>query len=123
MIKDKNRILYILFAIDILIPVFFAIIPLIRELDTGCLTFSLIYNIPTIIMLLSFLYCVPEKYNNLSITALVGNILMTILFWFSTIGSNGLGELFGLLVGLLFNVIYCVICVIISLLLKISTKK
>ena len=123
MIKDKNRILYILFAIDILIPVFFAIIPLIRDLDIGSLMFSLIYNIPTIIMLLSLLYWVPDKYNNLSIVALIGNIFLTILFWFSTIGSNELGILFGLLVGLLFNIIYCVICVIISLLLKISTKK
>ena len=119
--KDKKRILYILFAIDILISVFFAIIPLIRDLNIGCLTFSLIYNIPTIIMLLSFLYLVPDKYNNLSIVALIGNIFMTTIFWCSTVTSP-YWYFLGLLFGLFCNMVYGIVSLIISLLLKAIDK-
>ncbi len=119
--KEKNRILYILFTIDILISVFFAIIPLIRDLNIGCLTFSLIYNIPTIIMLLSFLYLIPEKYNNLSIVALVGNIFMTTIFWYSTVTSPYWYAL-ALVFGLFWNIVYGIVSLIISLLLKAINK-
>ena len=121
MIKDKNRILYILFAIDILISVFFAIIPLIRDLDIGCLVILLFYHIPTTIMLISFLYLIPSKYNNLSIVALTVNICMTTIFWYNTVTSS-YWYFLGLLFGLFCNMVYGIVSLIISLLLKVIDK-
>ena len=120
MIKDKNRILYILFAIDVLISLFFAIIVPEKNLILACLVGLLFYHIPTILMLLSFLYLVPSKYNNFSIVALTGNICMTTIFWCSTVTTYWFHIV--LTYGLIWNMVYGIVSLIISLLLKVIDK-
>ena len=120
MIKKENKIIFILFAIDVFITLFFSIFAIVREGDISYLFFALVYHIPTIIMTSSFSKFIPSKNETIGTIALVGNMIITAFFWCSTIQGNWLYLL--LLFALFCNIIYCLIFVMISFLLKTSNK-